>query len=114
MDKVRNIFYKSLIFFCLAGLLLASSHISSCIVSNQSNTKKEIGQKQKADFVLKSVNIEATVNCVNINLQQAFYFISKLSKPVLQQFIAAQILSPKFIDQLLVILFTRISPTQAP
>ena len=114
MDKIRNIFYKPLIFFCLTGLLFASSHVSAYVNVQKSPVKKEISQKAKTDLVIKAVSVEATVSGIQINLQQSFYFIFTHTKLVLKEFIPAKILSPGFIDQFMVTLFTRIIPTKAP
>lgn len=114
MNKVRNIFYNLLIFFCLSGLLLASSPVSSCFAHSKSEIKKESRTKNKSEFTLKSVTVEATVSTFQVLLQPYLVHTSSPITVITNIFIPSTILSPAFTSTFLTTLFTRIAPNKAP
>lgn len=113
MNKSSFIFHKLLIFLCLIGLLLGSTHFSN------KNEKVKIAsanteQSSKKDFKLNPIAFDATVQCLQTQLQQFFYvnFYKPNFLDIRKQ--TVKIISQNVIDNSKVILFTKIIPSQAP
>lgn len=117
MNQIIVFLNKAFIFLCLIGVLLASSNFTD--LNNELNPDSqntEITKKidAKKDFKLKPISFEATINYLQTQLQQFFYinfykanffdFKVKSYKLILQN----------ISDQLKVLLFTKIIPSQAP
>ncbi|TAF72283.1 MAG: hypothetical protein EAZ53_16630 [Bacteroidetes bacterium] len=107
-SKVQNVF----IFFVLIALLLSTANLNA--FSHKKTTEKKVeNTTQKADFILKSVSVEATVNVL---VSEVSFFILPVFKFDYTHIIykSVSVVEPLFENSFLKILFSRIIPTKAP
>lgn len=107
-SKVRNVF----IFFVLIALLLSTANLNA--FSHKKTIAKKVEKStQKANFILKSVSVEATVNVV---VSEVSVFIVPVFKFDYTHIIykSVSVVEPLFENSFLKILFSRIIPTKAP
>lgn len=107
-SKVRNVF----IFFVLIALLLSTANLNA-FAYKKTVEKKIEKTSQKANFILKSVSVEATVNVV---VSEVSFFILPVFKFDYTYIIykSVSVVEPLFENSFLKILFSRIIPTKAP
>ena len=114
MNKTILFSSKLLTFLCLIGLLLGSSHYSNNIYNNNISTNSAELPGKKKDAKLNPIVFDATVHCLHTQLQLFTDFTFCKAKFLDIRALPLKSISGNIVDNIKVILFTKIIPSQAP